>query len=178
MKNIKILISSLLILLLAQTSKAQNLDVFTVDMKPDAEKYLSLNQNKAYHEAEAQANKSNIHLALIRSTDGGKSKLEWYNLSGKGNKTPKDLNGTTTLINVVNFDRDQFDKCKTQQDLQRMTGYLTSNSLSHYASITNDLLQGIKYACFIVQMGEGQRALLWITQEGDRYKVEVKNAKK
>jgi hypothetical protein len=147
------------------TGKAQNLDSFSITLKPG--NYLSISYKKSFTEAEAKANKSAIDLILYSEKNDGKQKLEWYNMSGKDNKTPKELTGTNTVINAISFDKEQFEKCNTTKDLQRITGHLTNNSFSHFASISDDVAKGINYHCFIIQIQNGKRALLWISDEGN-----------
>jgi ribosomal protein L25 (general stress protein Ctc) len=107
--------------------------------------------------------------------DNGKQKMEWYNMSGKDSKIPAEVTGTATLINAISFDRDQFDKCKTNQYLKRMTGHITNNSFSHFASIGDNIEKEITYQCFIIQLQNGKRALLWIDIDGNKtFKVFVK----
>jgi hypothetical protein len=157
-------------------STAQNLQSFTATLQATpGSNYLSIANKKASSQAEAQTNKLAIDLALITTTDNGNQKLEWYNMSGKDSKTPEDMIGTTTLINAISFDKDQFDKCKTNQDLKRMTGHLTNNSFSHFASVTDNVEKGITYHCFIIQLENGKRALLWLDADGSKtFKVMVK----
>lgn len=156
-------------------SHAQSLDNYTVilQIKEDGNNYLSITNKKAYPLAEAMADKTAIDFALIITNDNGKQKTEWYNISGKDNVVPKELIGTSTLINAISFDREQFDKCKTTADLKRMTGYITSNAFSHFAGIRNgnDYYQ----RCFIFQKANGKRGLLFVTEtENNELKVEVK----
>lgn len=153
---------------------AQNLQSFTVTLnnKGAGSSYLSIANKKAYTPAEAKTNKTVIDLALITNTTGGTQKMEWHNMSGKDDKIPAELRGTVTLINGISFDRDQFDKCKTNQDLKRMTGHITNNSFSHFASVGE---KEITYHCFIIQLESGKRALLWIDAvDSNTFKVIVK----
>jgi len=174
MKN-KILLS-LALLSSVFFSTAQNLQSFTATLQTKAgSNYLSIANKKAYSQAEAQTNKGALDLALITTTDNGNQKMEWYNMSGKDSKIPKEMIGTATLINTISFDKDQFDKCKTNQDLKRMTGHITNNSFSHFASVADNLEKGITYHCFIIQLENGKRALLWLDAEGSNiFKVIVK----
>jgi Mg2+/Co2+ transporter CorC len=149
---------------IAFLSRAQNLQSFTAALqtKENSSYYLSVLTKKVYTEAEAKNNKSVIDVALLITKSSGKQKMEWYNMSGKDSIIPKEIRGTATVINAISFDREQFDKCKTNQDLKRMTGHLTNSSFSHFASISDDVSKGITYHCFIIQLENGKRALLWL----------------
>ena len=172
MKNRLIVLLSLLIL--GSNLVAQQLVVFNVSMQPGAKSYLDIANKKSYTEEEATEVKSKLDLALVLTKDAFSPKLEWYNLDGKDGKVPGKLVGTAAKINAISFDREQFDKCKTAQDLQRMTAHITPNSFSHFAVIshTKDV---INQHCFIVETTGGKRALLWINKgANDDYKIEVK----
>lgn len=159
------------------SGSAQKLVSFTVNLKPEVgtNSYLSISQKKAFTPEEAKSNKSSVDLALIITQNDKRQVMEWYNMSGKDDKIPVDLRGTATGISTLSFDKDQFDKCNTSQDLQRMTGYITNSSFVHFASITDDLGAGIKYHCFLVQMENGKRALLWLEAVDTKsFKVSVK----
>ena len=137
----KKILSALILVSIAFCSTAQNLQNFTVTLqtKENGSNYLSIANKKAYTQAEAKVNKTTIDFALIITPDNGKQKMEWYNMSGKDGKIPADIIGTATLINAISFDKEQFDKCKTNQDLKRMTGHITNNSFSHFASIGDNI---------------------------------------
>lgn len=153
---------------------AQNLQSFSVTLtvKEGGMNYLSIADKKAYAAAEAKSNKTSIDLVLLNHSDWSGPKLEWYNMSGKDDKVPAELTGTTTLINAISFDKDQFTKCKTSQDLKRMTSHITNNSFSHFASVGE---KEISYHCFIVQLQNGKRGLLWIDAvDSNTFKVTVK----
>jgi hypothetical protein len=170
----KKIVSALLFICMALCSAAQNLQSFnvTLNTKNAGSNYLGITNKKAYTEAEAKANKTVIDLALITASSYGTQKTEWYNMSGKDDKIPAEIRGTATLINGISFYRDQFDKCKTNQDLKRMTGHITNNSLSHFASVGE---KEVTYHCFIVQLENGKRALLWLDAiDATTYKVTVK----
>jgi ribosomal protein L25 (general stress protein Ctc) len=173
----KKIISALILVVIALFSKAQNLQSFTATLqtKENGSSYLSIANKKACTLVEATAAKTSIDLALIMIKDNGKQKMEWYNMSGKDSKIPAEVTGTATLINAISFDRDQFDKCKTTQDLKKMTGHITNNSFSHFASIGDNVEKEITYHCFIIQLQNGKRALLWIdTEDSKTFKVFVK----
>ena len=145
---------------IALISKAQPLDSFSVTLQ--AGNYLSVSQKKAFTLPEAKTNKRAIDFILFATAEDGKQKLEWYNLSGKNSKIPLELTGSSTAINAISFDREQFAKCNSNEDLKRMTGHITQNSFSHFSVISDDVKQGINYHCFIIQMENGKRALLWV----------------
>jgi hypothetical protein len=156
-------------------SKAQTLNSFTASLQTDSKNYLSITNKKSYSPAEAKANKNVIDLALIITPDNSKQKIEWYNMSGKDGKIPAEITGTATLINAISFDKEQFDKCKTNQDLKRMTGHITTNSFSHFATVGDDIEKGITYHCFIIQLQNGKRALLWLDAlDSSTFKVSIK----
>lgn len=157
--------------------KAQNLIGFTTTLQTTAtgKNYLSISQKKSFTQAEAKSNKNNIDLALIITSDNGKSKIQWSNMCGKDTLIPKEMTGTNTLINAISFDKEQFNQCKTNQDLRRMTGHITNNAFSHFASVSDDIEMGTAYHCFIIQSENGKRALIWIdTIDGNTYTVAAK----
>ena len=153
---------------------AQQLGVFNIDMQPGNKSYLSISNKKVYTEIEALDVKTTIDLGLILTKDEISPKLEWYNLSGKDGKVPEKLIGTSAKINALSFDREQFDKCKTAEDLKRMTGHITPNSFSHFAVVSHTKNE-INQHCFIVETTGGNSALLWISMGTNVvYKFEVK----
>jgi hypothetical protein len=165
--------SLLLLLIIPMIVPAQVLKTFTVTMQPDSLAYLSLKNKKAYTATKAVTVKADLDLGLIETKTGNTSITEWYNLKPDNEKVPAALTGTATKIAAISFDRDQFDKCKTTADLKRMTGYLSTNSLAHFAVIrnSNDYYQ----RCFIIEKTDGKRGLLFVTATGSgRLKVEVK----
>jgi len=154
-------------------SQAQPLTAFSVTMKTDSISYLSLTDKKIYRSNEAMANKQFIDFALIPFYDKISPRLEWYNMSGKDDKIPAAMTGTATKINAISFDREQFDKCKTHTDLQRMAGYITPSSFSHFAVI--GYTKEINQHCFILERETGKRGLLYVTVvENGTIKVEIK----
>lgn len=171
----KKILSALAFFCIAIFSKAQTLNTFTAALQTDGKNYLSITNKKTYSQAEAKPNKTAIDLALIITPDNGKQKIEWYNMSGKDGKIPAEIAGTVTLINAISFDKEQFEKCKTNQDLKRMTGHLTSNSFSHFATVGDDIEKGVAYHCFIIQLENGKRVLLWLDAlTSSTFKVSVK----
>ena len=171
----KKILSALTFFCIAIFSRAQTLNSFTAALQTDGKNYLSITNKKSYSSAEAKANKNAVDLALIITQDNGKQKMEWYNMSGKDGKIPAEITGTATIINAISFDKEQFEKCKTNQDLKRMTGHLTTNSFSHFATVGDDIEKGITYHCFIIQLENGKRALLWLdTLNSSTFKVSVK----
>lgn len=153
---------------------AQPLSVFSIEMQPAGKSYVSISNKKVYTADEAMDVKSTIDLGLILTDDATSPKLEWYNLSGKDGKVPEKLIGTSAKVIALSFDREQFDKCKTAEDLKRMTGHLTPNSFSHFAVVSHTKNE-INYPCFITETIKGKRALLWISKSANNgYKIEVK----
>jgi hypothetical protein len=174
---LKKICSAFLFLHIAIAGSAQKLESFTATLQPKdgSISYLSTANKKVYSPAEAKSNKAAIDLALIITKSGNRQVLEWYNMSGKDDKIPAELRGTAIGIAGLTFDKEQFEKCNTAQDLQRMTGHITNNSFVHYASITDDTDAGVKYHCFLIQNENGKRALLWLEGvDGGSYKVLVK----
>ena len=170
----KKIISLLVCISFVVISTAQNLQSFTVTLSTSkgGSNYLSIANKKGYNASEAASNKSAINLALLSTDSWGSPKLEWYNMSGKDDKIPEEIRGTSTMINAISLDKDQFAQCKTNQDLKRMTGHITNNSFSHYASVGE---KEVTYHCFIVQLENGKRGLLWVEGgEGNTFKVVVK----
>lgn len=152
---------------------AQNLQGFTVNLsvKEGGCNYLSIANKKGYTATEAKTNKSAIDLVLLSTSSWSGPALEWYNMSGKDDKVPAEMKGTATIINGISFDKDQFEKCKTKQDFKRMTTHITSNSFSHFASVGE---KELRYHCFIVQLENGKRGLIWMDAVEGGFKVMVK----
>jgi hypothetical protein len=172
MRNLLLLICCLF--LFSSSIVAQQLSAFTTVMQPGNKSYLSIKNKKAYTEQEADSVKAEIDLALILTPDAISPKFEWYNLSGKDGKVPEKLIGSSAKINALSFDREQFDKCKTPEDLQRMTGHITPRSFSHFAVISHTKNE-INQHCFLVETITGKRALLWVSRgTNNDLKVEVK----
>jgi len=166
-------ILSIYIFFIMAVSQAQPLTAFSVTMKTDSISYLSLTNKKVYRSNQAMANKQFIDFALIPFYDEISPRLEWYNLSGKDDKIPASMIGTSTKINAISFDREQFDKCKTNADLQRMTGYITSTSFSHFSVI--GYTKEINQHCFIIETAAGKRGLMYVmVVENGTIKVEIK----
>ena len=168
------LIVFLCLLILAGNAWGQQLNAFSTVMQPGTRSYLSIINKQSYAEDAAAEIKSTIDLVLVLTKDAVSPKLEWYNLSGKDEKVPGKMIGSSAKINALSFDREQFDKCKTVEDLKRMTGHITPASFSHFAVITHNKNE-INYHCFIVETTGGKRALLWIDKgTNDDFKIEVK----
>lgn len=168
----KKLVASILFMSVVFFSNAQKLDVFTTTLELNASgksAYISIGLKKTIEEKDAVNNKAALDIVLIRTTNDKMKTLEWFTMNSKDNRFPNELSGNNTMINAISFDREQFDKCIANQDLSRMTGYLTKNSFSHFASITDNLAKGIIYPCFIIQFESGKRALLWIEKMDDTH---------
>ncbi len=170
MKKIQLLLLSILIGLLCQ---AQQLRTFELAVPTDSTSYISLSQQKVFNRSQAIANKTATDFALVISTDAFGKQMEWYNLSGKDNKTPESVNGTKHGIAAISFDKDQFDQCKTKADLARMTTHITKNSFSHFSGVANS--SGITQRCFIIESEKGTRGLIFITgSENGLLQIKVK----
>lgn len=171
-------IMSLIFTSLAIFCNAQKLEVFTTTLELNASgksAYISISLKKTIEEQDAVNNKTALDIVLIRTISDKIKTLEWYTMNSKDNRIPNELSGNNTVINAISFDREQFDKCITNQDLSKMTGYLTKNSFSHFASISDNLAKGIIYPCFIIEQEDGKRALLWIEMTDEtHFKVTVK----
>lgn len=171
-------LTSIIFMSFAFFSEAQKLDVFTTTLainETGKSSYLSISLKKTVDGQAADSNKAAIDIVLIRTLNDKKKILEWYTMNSKDDRIPTNLTGNNTLINAISFDRDQFDKCITNQDLNRMTGHMTKNSFSHFASITDNIEKGIIYPCFIIQLENGKRALLWLEKIDDtHFKIMVK----
>lgn len=164
---------SVLLLLVCNSLFAQTLKSFSANMRPDSLCYLSIKNAKAYTGSSAGEAKTLIDLGLFETRSGKPSAIEWYNLKPDNEKVPAALTGTTTKIAAISFDREQFDKCKTVADLKRMAGYITSNSLSHFAVVRNS--DSYYQRCFIVEREDGKRCLIFVTNTGtNAFKIEVK----
>lgn len=160
-------------LLLTLVTTAQNLKTFTVTLDADSNSYLSISQAKTYSLNNAVVVKESLDLGLFKTMNDKTAVIEIYNLKPDNEKAPAAVWGTKTKVAAISFDRDQFDKCKTVADLKRMTGYLSSNSLSHFAVVRSsaDYYQ----RCFIIEKENGKRALVFVTDMGGgSYKAEVK----
>lgn len=160
-------------LLFSIVTTAQNLSTFSATMRPDSLCYLSSKNGKAYTKDGAEAIKTVLDLGLFETKSDKSSTIEWYNLKPDNEKVPETLCGTKTKVAAISFDRDQFDKCKTAAELKRMTGYISTNSLSHFAVVrnSNDYYQ----RCFIIEREDGKRGLIFVTASGNNWKVEVKS---
>ncbi len=164
---------TVLAFLLAITASAQNLKTFSATMRPDSLCYLSIKNSKAYTSATAGDVKPVLDLGLFETKADKSSIIEWYNLKPDNEKVPAALTGTKTKVAAISFDRDQFDKCKTAADLKRMTGYISTNSLSHFAVVRNS--SDYYQRCFIIEREDGKRGLIFVTAAGgNAFKVEVK----
>jgi hypothetical protein len=173
----KVFLAVVLFLHISLPGTAQKLTPFTVTLqaKDAVNSYLSIGQQKAYAPAEAKNNKAAVDIALIITQSGNRQVMEWYNMTGKDDKIPEELRGTATGIAALSWDKELFEKCNTSQDLQRMTGHITNNSFVHFGSVTDDLAAGVKYHCFLLQMENGKRALLWLEAgDADNFKAMVK----
>ena len=152
---------------------AQNLKTFSATLRPDSLCYLSIKNGKAYTKEAAAAVKTVLDLGLFETKSDKSSIIEWYNLKPDNEKVHEALCGTKTKVAAISFDREQFDKCKTAADLKRMTGYISTNSFSHFAVVrnSNDYYQ----RCFIVEKEDGKRGLIFVTAAGgNAFKAEVK----
>lgn len=166
--------SLFLCLFISSSLLAQNLKSFTANMRGDSLCYLSIKNGKAYTAGQADEVKSVLDLGLFVTINDKSSLTEWYNLKPDNEKVPAGLTGTQTKVVAISFDRDQFDKCKTVADLKRMTGYLSTNSFSHFAVVKNS--DDYYQRCFVVERQGGIRGLIFMTPAGKGWKVEVKTA--
>lgn len=146
-------------------AKSQVMVKFNLTITTDSISFISLTAKKVCSKSTAAAYKKQLQLSVIPVADAFGKRLEWYNLSGKDNKTPDALNGNNTGIVAISFDRDLFEKCNTTADLARMAGHITKNSLSHFAVIEQD--GKLTQRCFIIEMENGKRGLIYIDKVND-----------
>lgn len=139
----------------------QPLKTFTVTMYPDSNRYISIKNMKTYNENNAVDVKALLDLALVLTSDENKNTLEWYNLKPDNEKVPESLTGTKTGIVTMSFDKDQFDKCKTAADIDRMTGHISKNSFSHFAVIGHN--GKAEYPCSLFLLESGKKGLIYVT---------------
>lgn len=165
---------AIVLLVSSMMTAAQNLKSFQVIVNPDSAAYVSIHLQKAYSRTGAVVVKESVDIGLFKTMQDKTAIIEWYNLKPDNEKAPQELWGTKTKIAAISFDREQFDKCKTVADLKKMTGYLTTNSLSHFAVVHNT---GEYYQrCFIIEKENGKRGLLFVTPNSNNdFKVEVKS---
>ena len=164
---------TILALLATLSCFSQNLNSFSATLRPDSLCYLSISKGKAYTSSAAGEVKTVLDLGLFETKSDKSSIIEWYNLKPDNEKVPAALCGTKTKVAAISFDRDQFDKCKTAADLKRMTGYISTNSLSHFAVVrnSNDYYQ----RCFIIEREDGKRGLIFVTNTGGNvFRAEIK----
>jgi hypothetical protein len=162
MKKIFIVILlALLGFLLSFSLNAQPLSQFAVTMQTGKAAYLSLDNKQAYAEGDAVAFKTKLDLALM--TDSSQQLLEWYNLRMENENIPAAVKGTHTGVVGISFDKDQFDNCKSMQDLERMTSHITARSFSHFAIISEG--RNTRYRCFLLRREDGRKVLLWVEQQ-------------
>lgn len=168
--KVKFLLISLLTTI---TLAAQNLKTFSVTMLPDSNRYISIKNMKTYNENDAVDVKALLDLALVLTSDENKNTLEWYNLKPDNEKVPESLTGTKTGIVTMSFDKDQFDKCKTAADIDRMTGHISKNSFSHFAVIGYN--GKAEYPCSLFLQETGKKGLIYVTgMNGKGIQVAVK----
>lgn len=150
--------SLLLAISIAFTAKAQLLSEFKVTMQAGQASYLSLDNKTAYAEGQAVAVKTKLDLVLM--ADSSKQLIEWYNLRTENDNLPAGVTGTRTGIVGISFDKDQFEKCRSRNDLDRMTGHITANSFSHFAVISEG--DHTRYSCFLLRRENGSKVLMWV----------------
>ena len=110
---------------------------------------------------------------MFETISGKSSTIEWYNLKPDNEKAPAAVWGAQTKIAAISFDQDQFIKCKTVADLKRMTGYLSTNALSHFAVVRNS--ENFYQRCFIFEREDKKRGLIFVTVAGKNWTVSVKS---
>ena len=160
---LKKIISAILFTVFFTAAQAQALTKFDLTIHTDSASFISITAKKVWSKQAATAHKQQLQLAVVPTTDGFGQHLEWYNLSGKDNKTPDALNGTHTGIAAISFDKELFDKCNSSADLARMAGHVTKNSFSHFAVIGHD--KKITQHCFIIEMENGKRGLVYVIED-------------
>jgi hypothetical protein len=169
---------SILVAAAACIAQAQPLQTFSLTVQPDVSKgkaFISIGKQAVYAESEAAANKSNIDFMYALSVSGQDTVKEFYSMSGKSSIVPEKMQGTQTGINAISWDKDEWNKCKTSADLKRMAGHITNNSFSFYAVVANNHTGSINYHCFIFQLANGKRGVLYVDKgNGNELKIIVK----
>lgn len=156
---------SILLIAASCIAQAQPLKTFTLTVQPDVSKgkaFISIGKQAVYAEADAAANKNSIDFMYTLSTSGQDTVKELYNMSGKSSIVPEKLQGTQTGINAISWDKDEWNKCKTSADLKRMAGHISNNSFSFYALLANNHNGSINNHCFIFQLANGKRGVLYV----------------
>jgi hypothetical protein len=169
---------SILLIVAACFAQAQSLKTFTLTVQPDVSKgkaFISIGQQAVYAESEAAANKANIDFMYALSVSGQDTVKELYNMSGKSSIVPEKIQGTQTGINAISWDKDEWNKCKTSADLKRMAGHISNNSFSFYAVVANNHNGSINYPCFIFQLANGKRGVLYVNKgSGNELTIMIK----
>ena len=162
-------------------AQAQELTTFSLTVQPDVSKgkaFISIINQAVYAESDAIVNKNHIDFMYALSVSGQDTLKELYNMSGKSSIVPEKVQGTQTGINAISWGKDEWNKCKTSTDLKRMAGHFGNNSFSFYAVVANNHTGSINYHCFVFQLANGKRGVLYV-EKGSvnelilRVKVEV-----
>lgn len=153
--------------------KAQKLTEFSQTLQPGS--YISIGNKQVYTESNAAAVKQSLDFIYAMKRDGRDTVKEFYNMSNKSDVVPGKLQGTSTGIVALSWDKDLFNKCTTVADLKRMAGHVTNNGFSFYAVIANNHVGDINYPCFIFQLASGKRGVMWVTKaDNNAIRVVVK----
>ncbi len=156
-----------------QKPTAAALKVLTLTAKPGA--YLSLHGGKALAAKEAAALKDDLDFVYLASREGGTIKREFFNLSGKDTQLPAELLGTKAGIVALGWDDDLVAKCRTVDDLKRMTGSYTANSFSFAATVSNNRSGDLENRRFIFLDARGRMGLFTVKPgAGDDLTLEVR----
>lgn len=169
----KKVILSIIIVACFFTGKAQKLTEFSQTMQPGS--YISISNKQVYTETSAAAAKQSLDFIYSMKRDGRDTVKEFYNMSNKSSVVPEKLQGTSTAIVALSWDKDLFNKCTTVADLKRMAGHVTNNGFSFYAGIANNHVGDINNPCFIFQLASGKRGIIWVTKaENNAIRVVVR----
>ena len=139
---------------------AAALKVLSLTVKPGT--YLSLHGGKVLAAKEAAALKDDLDFVYLASREGGYLKREFFNLSGKDTQLPAELLGTRAGIVALSWDDDLVAKCKTVDDLKRMTGSYTANSFSFAATVSNNRSGELENKRFIFLDARGRMGLFTV----------------
>lgn len=132
----------------------------TLTVKPGS--YLCLHSGQALPEREAAARKDDLDFVYLAVRDGGYLRREFFNLSGKDTQLPAGVLGTRAGIVALGWDDDLVARCRTTDDLKRMTGSYTANSFSFAATVSNNRTGDLENRRFIFLDARGRMGLFTV----------------
>lgn len=152
---------------------AAALKVLSLTAKPG--NYFSLHAGKVLTAKEAAALKDDLDFIYLATREGGYVKREFFNLSGKDTQLPAELLGTRAGIVALSWDDNLVAKCKTVDDLKRMTGSYTANSFSFAATVSNNRSGDLENRRFIFLDARGRMGLFTVKPgAGDDLALDIK----